>query len=236
MKRKVEILGDKSGLEAFSKILKDEDLSIVPEGERFILESESLNVLSDDDEFKGGVTELLNSVNAVALLFLGYQEKFTYQISQVNEDGTELLPIKSEVKGCGIAFANISGGTETSNPIRNWIKIAEKDEKLKEIFIYVNSNFYSWYELYKIYENLKPDRLAQEIMKSDKYKKKMNDGKTRTGDYIFSQNANYHRHHKDEKYKLTDPPMTLQEAQLFIRNVLCEWFKQKEQEWLNQKE
>lgn len=31
----------------------------------------------------------------------------------------------------------------------------------------------------------------------------------------------------NESPKLTDPPMTLQEAQLFIREVLCEWFEQK---------
>lgn len=209
MKRKVEIMGDKYLLENFSKIFNENDLSIVKDGKRFILESEFLNVLSDEDIFEGRVIELLNLLNTYALLFSKPEGKFTYQISEVHENGTEIIPIKSSVVGHGKAYVNISGGTivpnkktELTNQIgRNLVKIVENDEKIKEVFIYINSNFNSWYELYKIYEVIQTDTLAQKIMKSEKYKKKMSNGKFKKGDEIFSINAHYHRHSSKGNYK-----------------------------------
>lgn len=237
MKRKVEIKGNnKSDLIKISKIFADKDLFIIQDGERFILKSESLNDLCDENEFRGKVNELLNSINAYTFLFLQLEEKFTYQISEIKENGIEIIPIQSCVVGHGKAYANITDGTivpnketELFNQIgRNLIKIIENDEKIREIFIYINSNFNSWYELYKVFEILKTNKSAQEIMRSDKYKKKMNDGKNLTGYEIFRRNVNIHRHNKDEtKYKPTDPEMTLLEAQYFIKDVIREWFIQK---------
>jgi hypothetical protein len=79
MKREVEVIGNQFDLNILSQFLTGKDLSIIHEDDRFILKSESLDNSSDsDDEFRGKVIDLLNTVNAVALLYLDSREKLTY--------------------------------------------------------------------------------------------------------------------------------------------------------------
>jgi hypothetical protein len=148
----------------------------------------------------------------------------------LREDGVKMILLSSSVEGHGRSFAcmSLSDGSEPPNPIKNSVEMAINDSKVKDIFEYININFYSWYELYRIFEILETYPSAKRIMESDKYKKKMNDGKLKTGNERFSQNANCHRHAPNEKLrKPTDPPMTLPEAVFFIREVLREWFNQE---------
>lgn len=231
MNWKIVLTGNKTDLEFLSLDLKEKDLSIVKENEEFILKSEEINTLADYHEVRGKVIEILNSINAVAILVLQSREKIEYGIRQLNDDGTEILFMESHVAGYGRAYARLSGGSEEYNTIRDCNKLAENDENVRDVFQLINYNFNSWVTWCKIIE----------ILQKDDYKPIK-----KGGDYYdevdrLNHTANSHkatgvesRHHLD---RITPPmkPMIFSEGESLMRSILIQWLAYKDKDMVDKK-
>lgn len=88
MNWKVVLKGNDSYLEFLLEELKDHNLSIIKDGDEFILKLDEIDTLSNYDEVEGRVIELLDSLNSIELLFITYPVKMEYAICSVREDGT----------------------------------------------------------------------------------------------------------------------------------------------------
>lgn len=232
MNWKIVLTGDKFDLENLSKDLKEKDLSIVQENEQFILKSEEFNSLSDYHEVKGKVIEILNSVNAVALIFLQSREKLNYKISQLTDDGVEIHFLESHLAGCGRSYARPSGGSEMYNPIRDCNKLAENDENVRDIFQLINHNFNSWVIWCKIIEILQNDDFKP-IKKSGHYFKEVN--RLNHTANAYKATGVESRHHL---VRISTPPeiMTFMEGESLMREIIIQWLAQKEQKLINKAE
>ena len=224
MSWKVVLTGNEVVLDYLSKTLDDKELSIVMENKEFILKSECFDLFSDYHEVKGKVIELLNSVNAVALLFLQSQKKLEYKIYQLREDGTVLVPLELVGSGVGSAICGLSGGSGEYNVIRDCRKLAEEYDSVKDIFQLINSDFDTWYTLYKIHEIIRKVEKFTPVFEGIDYNKESR---------RFQQTANSYRH-ADKKANPPPPnPMSLSESENFIRAILIQWLDIKERELFN---
>ena len=82
----------------------------------------------------------------------------------------------------------------------------------------------SWGTLYKILEVLEEDQFPP-IMRRGKYKKTAN-LLTHMADSHLA--VGFNARHLHERFKPPKKPMTLSEAQTFVKLVLTEWLKEKE--------
>lgn len=230
---KVEITGDKSDLEELSKRLVDKDLSIVKEDTDFVLKSENLDILSNYKEVKSEIGKLLDIVNVIAQLTLDPREVIKYN-NVFWLDETKRIFIESEIgmstRVC-ICENSLSDRTSLCSSIKNWTKIEQDDNNVKDVFKLIVHSF-NLVSLCKIIEILQKDDFKP-IKKGGAYFKEVN---------RLNQSANSYkatgvesRHHLDRN-EPPDSPMLLPEAKALMRTILCQWLVQKEQNRLNQKE
>jgi hypothetical protein len=102
------------------------------------------------------------------------------------------------------------------------LNTAMEDEKVEEALRYF-ANMHDWFNLYKIFEAIEKDPKDSmgraEIKRIDGSDKKSEKKSNR-----FSQTANYYRHHRDlTKFRLPKQPMSLEEADDYIEELMKVW-------------
>ena len=74
MEWKIELTGNKSTLKKLSYALNDENLSVVEEGENYILTYKQFNLISNHVDVKKEVEDLLKTINSSLKLLLNSSE------------------------------------------------------------------------------------------------------------------------------------------------------------------
>jgi hypothetical protein len=231
----IVLKGNERDLEELSKVCHSPDLTIkkVIENDlsyytltssQFLL---SLPYLSVKEIAQNLVKDLTAGI--ILLWNSGKPIEIEY-ITQVDETGKKAVFLEATISGTSSLYANLSvgrpdGSVETHNaaePIVQWINIKLNDNNVAMVFEFINHDFDSSQTLYKIYELIKADGFTP-LQKGEKYWKKAE---------LFRRSMNNpsssgmnSRHAMDNAPPKT--PITLSEAQDFIKMLVKEWLKTK---------
>ncbi len=229
----VRLKGEKSDLE-YLCTLSSLNWSVTEQEGEYYLKSTRFNSLTDAHDVLGAATNILDFINGVAKLkFENFQAAKVGGITRVEEDGKHTQFIMPSGIPSAVRFGRptvvISDGAELSQRPglqgeALWIEIAEKDESVDRAFALYGLD-HDWTNLYKLLETIEYDVGGERALmnklwaQSSKIK-------------LFKQTANsFHavgreaRHGR--KYEAPRNPMSLNEAQSFIRNIFHEWLCSK---------
>lgn len=224
MSWKVVLTGNKVVLEYLSNTINDKELSIVKENKDFILKSECFDSSSDYREVRAKVLELLSSVNAVLLLFIQSYDKLNYRIYELKEDGRQSSWNSIHANPDEFYLETLSSLSEEYNIIRDCRKLSEEYDNVRDVFQLINSDFDTWYTLYKVHEYLTRVEKFTPVFEGIDYNKESK---------RFKQTANSHRHADKNANPPPDNPMPLYKAKKFIKDILIQWIDIKERELIH---
>lgn len=162
----VQILGGNSDLQELSKSLNSPELCISQENQKYVLKSSNFDQLKNTADVRKRAEEILSLLNGTAKLALGTQQPLTIDaIVEIRDDGKKTTVLfHSDTVLCG---SSTSTSTKTNNgkvqenhpadPIPNWIRTAQTDKNVAEIFQVLGTSVLNWNNLYNIYEIIKSD-------------------------------------------------------------------------------
>lgn len=230
----IELIGDNFDLDYLSKITKDQELSIVQENGIFILKSTEFINLSDYEEVKSRLNELLNSLNAIVKFTLDSQNILSYKISKIDENGVKILFVESHCVGIGRSFALLSiNGILIHPPVEEWIKLASMDPIVKRVFTQINHNgFNSWIALYNVIEILQQGKY-EHIGRNGKYGKIAGAICQKAESY---QELKENARHPGRDYKGPTLNIEFPEAKDHVKKFIIDWLAQKQLELLDKNE
>jgi len=224
----VQILGDNSDLQELSKSLNSPELCISQEDQKYVLKSSNFDQLKNAADVRKRAKEILSLLNGTAKLALGTQQKLTIDaVVEIRDDGkkTTVLFLSDTVPG----GSSTSTSVKTSNgnvqeihpadPIPVWIKTAQINKTVATVFRLIGASALNWIDLYKVYEIIKSDVGGKDKIADNGWatKRQIN---------LFKRTAQAYRH---GKLKGTPPkkPMTLSEAESFVKKILRKWLQTK---------
>jgi len=234
MEWKVQLSGDTSDLEELSKVFTTPDLCIQKDGTTFLLTTEKFGSCSSSDDVKKIATQILNVLTAGIKLSLDARKKLDIDgILQIGDDRkrhyfvevSETVCMRCSVSGEIIHADGTREEFHQADPLPKWLKIALHDGKVAKVFAFINTDFNSWYTLYKILEVLEEDHFKP-IMRGGQYKR-MADDFTKTANSYAMAGIDA-RHATERPHPLPKNPMSLSEAKSFIKMLLHEWLREKE--------
>lgn len=239
----IVLKGDEHDLEDLSKVYYSPDLTI-----KKVLEKDHSYYSLTSTQFSRSLPylsvkkiaqNLAKDFTAATILLRNSKKPIEVEyITQVDETGKKSIFLEATISATSSMHATLSvgksdGSIEVHNaaePIVLWLKIKQNDKNVVKVFKYINHDFDSWFTLYNILETLEEDNFKP-IMRGGDYRAE--------ADRFFATASNYQtlgeksRHAKEftKKKKRIDPlenPMTLSEAQEFIKLLVKEWLKTKE--------
>jgi hypothetical protein len=231
----VYLTGDKNDLQILSEDLKNPEFTIEKEDASYILKSQCFTSLTTDHDVREKTNEFLTILNAGIKLDLNAYEKITISHTmQLHPDGTKTGCVQC---GCACVIARplpviveINGKRVPENRANftsALINLAKSDEMVAKVSKYLNQDFNLWVNLYKIYEVMEKDGFPplQPKQKNSIYGKKASLFR-RTANNPSSSGLNS-RHANDDSPP--ENPMSLPEAQEFIKTLIHEWLKTKQE-------
>lgn len=226
----VALTGDEIDLQELSKVWNRPELTIEKGTTAYVLKSTYFDSLSSDLEVRERAGRLLIPINAGIKLELGASRQIELAHTRlINPDGSKIAYVMCYDVLSARAFCSTEitkdGEKEIRNPadpIVNLFNIAHSDQQVNKVCLYINQDFNSWPILYKIYEVIRADGFIP-LQKGGKYEQKA---------ALFRRSANNpssgglnSRHAIDNSPPLK--PMSLYEAQIFIKMLIQEWLETK---------
>jgi hypothetical protein len=224
----VQILGDNSDLQELSKSLNSPELCISQEDQKYVLKSSNFDQLKNAADVRKRAEEILSLLNGTTKLALGTQQKLTIDaVVEMRDDGkkvtvlflSDTLPVGSITSTSTKTDNGKVQENHPADPIPNWIRTAQTDKNVAEIFQVLGTSVLNWINLYRVYEIIKSDVGGIDTI--------VDNGWTTKGQIdLFKQTAQPYRH---GKLKGTPPkkPMTLSEAKSLIKRILRSWLRAK---------
>jgi len=225
----VQILGNNLDLQELSKSLNSPELCISQEDQKYVLKSSNFDQLKNAVDVRKRAEEILSLLNGTAKLALGTQQPLTIDaIVEIRDDGKKatVLFLSNTVHG----GSSTSTSTKTDNgkvqenhpadPIPNWIRTAQTDKNVAEIFQVIGTSVLNWINLYKVYEIIKSDVGGKDKIAD-------NGWATKGQIDLFKQTAQPYRHGKLKNYVPPKKSMTLSEAEFLIKRILRSWLRAK---------
>jgi hypothetical protein len=229
----VNITGDISDLEDLSKSLRSSALSIIKEGQDFVLKSTGFNSLKDVQDVKNKASEILALVNGAARLDLGMRKPLS-MAHVVKDDGTrevfveisDTLTLHDRVTASVVASDGTVQEVHQVSPIPSWVATAQRDANVAKVLRLFGIGHYDWVNLYRIYEVVENDigGISNIVKKG---------WATRKTIERFKHTANSpgaigdeSRHGKQTSQPPKDP-MTLSEAKSLVETILHNWLRMK---------
>jgi len=224
----------KSDFDNLSNLLRSSDeFSLMAENDKYYLTSSHWESLTKPEDVHSTATKLIQHISAAAMIYFpGFPLLKPEHIYQVDEEG----------KRHGFVMSSATLMTDHSSfsiqlegdqdIIRNlelvcWMKLAEEDEIVKNIFRILTEFEHDWMNLYKLYEIVKKD--AGKKNKIDRIEQWITKNKisqfTHTAN---SQSAIGDRaRHGVDKNDPPKEPMSLSEAESLIMTLLQKWLQWK---------
>jgi hypothetical protein len=232
----VALTGDEIDLQELSKVWNCPELTIEKDTTSYVLKSTSFDSLTSDQEIRERAGELLIPINAGIKLELGASKQIEIAHTRlINPDGSKIAYVMCydvlSVRAFSGTEISKNGKKEIRNPadpIVTLFNIAQNDSQVAKICQYINLDLNSWFTLYNILEILEEDKFGP-IMRGGHHKEKV-DNFTETADNYRALGVK--SRHAKEKTKngiieLPKNPMSLSEAQNFIKLLIHEWLDTK---------
>jgi len=229
MKWYVKLSGNSFDLQELSKSLNSPELCISQENQKYVLKSSNFDQLENAADVRKRAEEILSLLNGTAKLALGTQQKLTIDaVVEMRDDGKKVTVrfLSDTVYG----RSSISTSVKTSNgnvqeihpadPIPNWIRTARTDKNVAEIFRVLGTSVLDWINLYRVYEIIKSDVGGKDKIAD-------NGWATKGQIDLFKRTAQAYRHGKLKGYTPPKKPMTLSEAESFVKKILRKWLQPK---------
>ena len=222
----------KSDFDNLLNLLRSSDeFSLIPVNSEYYLTSSHWESLTNESDVYWEATKPLQYISAVARIqFTDFPLLKPDMIYEVDEEGKRhgrraLSATINVGSSCSVSI-QLEGGQDII-PIlefESWMKLAEEDETVKNVFRQITEFDRNWINLYKVYE----------IVNKDAGKKKIQQWtKDKIGD--FKRTANSERaigddaRHGVDQHKHAPPkePMSLYEADALIMTLLQKWLQWK---------
>jgi hypothetical protein len=227
----VQITGDKFDLEELPGWFNTPELMMVKESDGIYIHSSHFDSSKDSNEVRSLAEELIEKINGVSKLYRSdFQPLKIGAVVREKEDGSKDIHLSvsdSVIITCKTRVKLSGNGDEhepsVPKPI-TWLNVAQKFEEVSHALRIWEKGPLDWINLYKIFEIVESDvggKIYQQewITKADANR--------------FSQTANSAEALGDEarhaKQHVPAPPipMTLQEAQHNIKELLIKWIESK---------
>ncbi len=226
-KWQIKLKAESNLLEKLSSEFCSPELLIFHDSDCWFLESTYLDS-NDSSEIYANGEKLIDYLNHSLWLY-------AYRSNSIESNGYCLLTETGERVIKFFAIGPIIAPTRLivySNdiPSRNGLDLFSQHEKVREALAFFNNTEIDWFTLYKIYETARDDEpdipttkdgiaLIEKWVGIDENKR-------------FFETANWQRHSvfgkiKGKPNEPTNNPMSLSEAQRFIRTVLIKWLEHK---------
>ncbi len=246
VKKVVELKGVESDLEYLTKMLSSETLCVgkIEKLNKFVLWHSEFDAMENTEIYQYA-TNLIGVINGCAKLsskqfaaterigepLFVQTSKGIYEI--INEQTINVTVLCD----CPTLYAEVPSTPEyqLSTAIRNidptrlklifkysLLNAAMRDEKMEEALRYFG-NLHDWFNLYKVFEAIQGDPTdsigKDEIKRLDERVK----GSKRISE-LFTQTANVYRHHYNPKrFKPPKNPMSLDDAERYLEELLKVW-------------
>jgi hypothetical protein len=228
MKWYVQIEAEKFVLQELSKSLKSPRLSVFQREANYYLSCDLFDSL-DDPEHVFEKAKILGPVlSGATRLELGKPLRLG-NVFRENEDGSWNEFGFAEVSAlipklfCQAAGEAVQAPSLADN-VKVWLQAARRNGEVDEALSLFGSPDLSWVLLYKVFEIVEAD-IKRKIYKTRWVTKTLEDR--------FTQTAQAHRHAKQSekmrKYKPHCKPMLFHEGTTFIRTILDNWLRTKQE-------
>ncbi|MEG4499852.1 hypothetical protein QUB05_22235 [Microcoleus sp. F10-C6] len=228
----------KCDFDNLSNLLRSSDeFSLITENSKYYLTSSRWESLTNESAVYGEATKGLKHISAVARIqFTDFPLLKPDIICEVDEEGklhrrvagsaTIMLPPAS-------FSIQLEGGQDIIHNLEfeSWMKLAEEDEIVKNVFRQITDFEHNWINLYKVYEivNKDPGKKKIEQWTKDKIRQFKH---TANSQSAIGDDA---RHGVDQNDRPKEP-MSLSEADALIMTLLQKWLQWKcEQQKYNSK-
>jgi hypothetical protein len=220
----VEVQGDPADLEELADQFESPRLSIRKEGESYYLRSsEDFDGLSNASDVHTQATEQLVLLSGVANLYAGAGETVTPGVViWQRDDGTRdrFVFVAATVRARSKVRARL-GGTEATDPTvgESWLSLARQDDNVLDALRFFQEDT-TWWSLRKAYEVIEEkdefgqqSKVANVLSTPDKEIQR------------FKRWAHFHVHGGRRKPPDSDkfPPLGIDEADSFLRDLLKKW-------------
>ena len=201
------------------------------------LQSSDFEVLTDAEDVRLHAQSLLQLMNGAARVQSGeYQPVAVDAVVRVDDDGTRQVSMSlSGAVSMRSQFSAtvIKGGTATplqsSTDAQAFLAVAEQHAKVQEALCMFGALDPTWANLHKVFECIQFDVGGTMFAEGWTTKGEANRF-TQTANSAFAI-GDAARHPRDEqKFRPPKQPMSLSEAQSFIRTLLSHWMRSKRQE------
>jgi len=215
----IKLKAEPSLLEKLSSEFCNPELRLFHDSNCWFLESLRLDSEEHSEIYKEG-ERLISFLNQTLWLY-------AFRLNSIQSNGYYLLTSAGERECKFLAIGKAIAQTRLivySNeiPCKKSFDLLMKDEKVSEALALFNNAELDWITLYKIYETVRDDKPNNST--STDYKNLIDPEWKR-----FRDTANYqHRHSMfSKKAKKPENPMSLSEAEQFIRKTLIAWLEDK---------
>jgi hypothetical protein len=223
----VEVQGDPADLEELAEQFESPRLSVRKEGESYYLRSsEDFDGLSDASEVRTQATELLLLLSGAANLYAGAGETVTPGVViWQRDDGTQDKFIAMGAATVRARGKVLLGGTEAAHPTvgESWLSLARQDDNVLDGLRFFQENT-TWWSLRKAYEVIER---RDEFGQQSKVAKVLSSPEEKIR--RFKKWAHYYVHGGRKNRPDSDhfPPLSLEEADSFLRDLLKKWLRWK---------
>lgn len=235
MKWEVIVVGDEHDLLQLQEAFKSPNMNIQRSEDRWILNSTSLDTITDHNEVSEKGQELLDIISGASKLTIGLRTPLTVEyVILRNEDGSghifvtvnDTIRIRDQVS---ITLTDASGEvvyeSRPADQVPTWIEVAQRDAKVSRVLKLLGTKDLDWVNLYRIYEIIKDD--IGDLVSSGWTSKTILSRFTGTANSpaIIGDEARHGVPLSEKPMKL--PSMSLSEARAFITGVVHNWIATK---------
>jgi hypothetical protein len=220
----------KSDFDNLSNLLRSSDeFSLIPVNSEYYLTSSHWESLTNESDVYWEATKPLQYISAVARIkFTDFPLLKPDMIYEVDEEGKRhgRRALSATISVDSSSFSIQLEGGQDIIPIlefESWMKLAEEDEIVKNVFRQITEFEHNWINLYKVYE----------IVNKDAGKKKIEQWITKDKISQFTHTANSQSaigddaRHGVDKHAPPKEPMSLYEADALIMTLLQKWLQWK---------
>jgi len=230
----VELKGDKAELEYLSKLPSLQRWKVTEQGGKYYLKYIALESPTDVYDVLADASSIIDIMNGVTrLVFRSSQGAKVTGISQVEKNGKPptqyiMLPFIPSEERFGIPAIRTGQELpeEASTPGSKWIKLAQEDEQVTKALELYGGLQPNWKNLYMVLEAIEDDVCGEgRLLK--------NNWAPEAQIRLFKQTANNflalgrEARHGTKTFKPPKKPMSLEEAQSLIKNILRKWLYSK---------
>jgi hypothetical protein len=224
----VELQGHPAELAELADQFRSPRLNVRKEGERYYLRApEEFDGSWDPGEVHVRATELIFLLSGIANLYAGAGETVTpgSVVIWERDDGTRDQTIMMKPQRIRVRSKVLVWGTEAIDPTvgESWLTLARQDDKVLHALRFFQEDT-NWWSLRKAYEVLEKDEFKQQSKVAQMLSTPENEIRR------FKEWTHYYVHggRRQRPDPTMFPPLSLAEADSFLRELLKRWLRWKQ--------